>query len=120
MKNSSTVEADEVVIGNLILPNLDPNSVPYIDIDNSVQDRVLSNGQLLVGVTAGPPVVASLTGTADEIIVTNGVGSITLSTPQPIATTSSPTFANVTTTNLYESANGYTLVGPGDPATPAE
>ena len=117
LKNSSTVEADEVVIGNLILPNLDPNSVPYIDIDNSVQDRVLSNGQLLVGVTAGPPVVASLTGTADEIIVTNGVGSITLSTPQPIATTSSPTFANVTTTNLYESANGYTLVGPGDPAT---
>lgn len=115
--NTSTVNADEVIIGNLILPNLDPNSVPYIDVNNSVQDRVLTNGQLLIGQSGGPPLAASLTGTADEIIVTNGPGSITLSTPQPIATTSSPTFANVTTTNLYEATNGYTLIGPGAPAT---
>ena len=36
---------------------------------------------------------------------------------QHLATTSSPTFENVTTTNLYESTNGYTLIGPGTPAT---
>ena len=43
--------------------------------------------------------VASITGTANEIIASAPTGAITLSTPQPIATTSSPTFATVTTTN---------------------
>lgn len=95
LKNSSIVNADEIVIGVLVLPNLDPNSVPYIASDNSVQDLILNNGQVLVGVNSGPPVAASLTGTTDEVIVTNGPGSITLSTPQPIATTSSPVFSNI-------------------------
>ena len=117
LSNTSTVSADEVIIGNLSLPNLDPNSIPYIDSSNNVLDRVLNDGQILIGQTNGPPLTSSLTGTTDEIIVTNGPGSITLSTPQPIATTSSPSFANVTTTNLYESTNGYTLIGPSTPAT---
>ena len=82
--NSSTVNADSLVVGVLILPNLDPNSIPVIDINNTIQDRILTNGQLLVGVSSGPPVAASITGTANEITVTNGPGSITLSTPQPI------------------------------------
>ena len=34
------------------------------------------------------------TGTANQVTVTNGAGTITLSTPQDIATTSSPTFAS--------------------------
>ena len=79
--------SDQSIIYELILPNLDPNSVPYVDINNILQDRILNNGQLLVGVSSGAPVAASLTGTTAEIIVTNGPGSITLSTPQPIATT---------------------------------
>lgn len=54
-----------------------------------------TNGQLLIGNGAGYT-LANLTGTANQIIVTNGVGSITLSTPQDIATTSSPTFASLT------------------------
>jgi len=111
LKNTSTVEADEVVIGNLILPNLDPNSVPYIAGDNSLQDQILNNGQVLVGVTSGAPIAASLTGTMDEIIVTNGPGSITLATPQPIATTSSPTFANI---NLSNNVSGPTYTRTAD------
>ena len=49
--------------------------------------------------------VTSLTGTADEILV-NGtvgipqVGSVTLTTPQPIATTSSPVFVGLTLSSL--------------------
>ena len=86
--NSSISSSDQAIIYNLILPNLDPNSVPYIDIDNTVQDRILTNGQLLIGVSSGAPVNASIQGTVDEVIVTPGAGSITLSTPQPIATTS--------------------------------
>lgn len=55
----------------------------------------LTNGQLLIGSTGAAASVASLTGTANQITVTPGAGSITLSTPQDIATTSSPTFAGV-------------------------
>ena len=94
--NNSIINADSLIVDNLTLPNLDPNSVPYIDVNHNVSDIVLNNGQLIVGKTANAPVAASLTGTTDEIIVTNGPGTITLSTPQPIATTSSPTFTNIT------------------------
>lgn len=56
---------------------------------------VPSNGQLPVGNGAGFT-LAAITGTADQITVTNGAGTIALSTPQSIGTASSPTFAGVT------------------------
>ncbi len=49
-----------------------------------------TNGQLLIGNTTGNTLVkATLTGTANQVIVTNGGGSITLSAPQDIGTSSS-------------------------------
>jgi hypothetical protein len=55
-----------------------------------------ANGQILMGTTAtGNLILNTITGTANEIIVVNGAGSITLSTPQNIATTSSPTFGSL-------------------------
>ena len=54
-----------------------------------------TNGQLLIGNGTGYT-IAGLTGTADQVVVTNGAGSITLSLPQSIATTSTPTFAGLT------------------------
>jgi len=52
-----------------------------------------TDGQLLIGNTSGNTLAkATLTGTADQITVTNGAGSITLSTPQAIATTSDVQF----------------------------
>jgi len=57
-----------------------------------------TNGQIIVGATAGAPAAAGITGTASQITVTNGANSITLSTPQNIATTSTPTFASETLT----------------------
>ena len=65
---------------------------------------VATNGQLPIGSTGADPVLAGLTGTANQITVTNGVGSITLSTPQDIHTGASPTFADLTLTapvNIY-------------------
>ena len=53
-----------------------------------------------MGKTSNAPVANTLTGTANEVIVTNGAGTITLSTPQDIATSSSPTFAGMTLTGL--------------------
>ena len=56
-----------------------------------------TNGQLLIGNTTGnTAALATLTGTANQITVTNGSSSITLATPQDIATGSSPTFVRST------------------------
>ena len=97
--NESFIDADSLTIATLILPNLATNSVPYIDLNNTMQDLVLNNGQLVIGSTGNAPVAATLTGTANQVNVTNGSGSITLSTPQNIATTSSPTFNSLTLSN---------------------
>jgi trimeric autotransporter adhesin len=53
-----------------------------------------SNGQLDIGNGTGFT-RATLTGTANRITVTNGTGSITLSCPQDIATTSNPQFGSL-------------------------
>src|SRR4051812_14697933 len=55
----------------------------------------LNNGQVLIGRTSLPPIANSLTGTADQITITNGAGTITLSLPQDIANTSNPEFSGL-------------------------
>jgi hypothetical protein len=57
-----------------------------------------ANGQVL-GYNGTSWVNTTIAGTANEINVTASGGSITLSTPQAIATTSSPTFMGLTLTN---------------------
>ena len=65
-----------------------------------------TNGQLLIGNSSGNTLTkATLTGTANQVVITNGAGSITLSLPQSIATSSSLTFANVTS-NLTGNVTG--------------
>lgn len=66
----------------------------------------LTNGQLVIGSTGAAPVAAALTGTANQIVVTNGAGSITLSTPQNIDSTATPTFAGLTLSSPLTVANG--------------
>jgi hypothetical protein len=51
-----------------------------------------ANGNLLIGNGSGFT-LAGITGTANQVSVTNGAGSITLSTPQNIHTAATPTFA---------------------------
>ncbi len=67
-----------------------------------------SNGQLLIGSTAAPPVLAALTGSTDQVIVTNGAGSIVLSLPQSINTSSTPTFAGLSLSTALGIASGGT------------
>jgi len=55
-----------------------------------------TDGQIPIGSTGAAPVLAAITGTANQVVVTNAAGSITLSTPQSIATASTPTFAGLT------------------------
>lgn len=63
-----------------------------------------SNGQLLIG-NGTNYTLSTITGTTNEINVSNGSGSITLSTPQAIATSSSPTFAGLTITGSITATN---------------
>ena len=55
----------------------------------------LTNGQLAIGSTGLAPVPATLTGTANQLTVTNAAGSITLSTPQNTHTAATPQFAGL-------------------------
>ena len=55
---------------------------------------VATNGQLPIGSTGADPVLGTLTGTANQLTVTNGPGTITLSIP------TNPTLPGTTTANL--------------------
>ena len=82
-----------------------------------------TNGQLLIGSTDAAPVLATLTGTADQVTVANGAGTITLSLPSPLippgtiqapsGTTAAPayTFSADTGVGLYRvAASGLGIV----------
>lgn len=76
-------------------------STPLAKGSGGTGQSTYTNGQLLIGNTTGNTLTkATLTGTANQIIVTNGAGTITLTTPQDIATTSNPTFTNMTINDL--------------------
>lgn len=62
-----------------------------------------TNGQLPIGNGSGYA-LAALTGTANQVTVTNGAGTITLSTPQNIHTGATPTFAGI---NLGSGTGGW-------------
>lgn len=81
-----------------------PNAVLVVNPSGALgQIGPLTNGQIVIGSTGVAPVATSITGTANQITVTPGAGSITLSLPQSIGLTSSPTFNNL---NLNGSTSG--------------
>lgn len=74
-----------------------PHSILIVDgSSNLAEIGPLTDGQLIIGSTGLSAVASNLTGTIDQITVTNGPGSITLSLPQNVATSSSPTFSQLT------------------------
>jgi len=93
--------ASTVVIGTTPVVGSTPFSILIVDATNTVGDvGPLTNGQLLIGATGAEPVPATLTGTANQVSITNGSGSVTLSLPQDIAPTSNVTFADTTVDTL--------------------
>jgi len=97
------------------IPNLTASKPIFTDTSNNLVSTgtvpvnqggtgqtTYTNGQLLIGNTAdGALTKSTLTGTSNQVLVTNGTGSITLSTPQDIATGSSPTFSGLLLSNTY-------------------
>jgi len=62
------------------------------------------DGELPIGSSGNPPVLATLTGTANQITITNGSGSITISLPDAI------TLVNPTVTGTLDASAGKVLV----------
>jgi hypothetical protein len=92
----------------LTLSGLTANSMLYSGTAGLLTTTAApTNGQLLIGSSAAAPVLSTLTGTTHQIVVTNGAGTITLSTPQPIDVTSSVTFANITDSALTQNGHIY-------------
>jgi hypothetical protein len=76
------------------------NTVIVANGSGGLAGQALTDGQLLIGSTGAAPVAAGITGTANQISVTNGAGSITLATPQNIHSGASPTFTGLTLSGL--------------------
>lgn len=90
--------------GQVGLPPLSAYSTLYLDLSKNITGSVLTNGQLLVGRTGNSVIAASITGTTNQVSVTNGSGTITLSLPQNIHTAATPTYGGAF-------LNGQTVVG---------
>lgn len=96
LKGTSGGGGGGMVVGDTVTGGV-PNSILTVDSGGALtQLGPLTNGQLLIGRTGNSALAATLTGTANQISITNASGSITLSTPQDLAITSSPTFGNLT------------------------
>lgn len=75
-----------VAIGDPISGS-DTYSLLYVDGSNNLSDLgSAADGEIPIGVTGAAPVLNTITGTTNQINVSNGAGSITLSTPQDLHT----------------------------------
>lgn len=80
-----------------------------------------TDGQIPIGDTDGDPILATITGTANQVNIANAAGSITLSTPQNIHTGATPTFAGLTIVNaITEFSTDGTFADNSDSAVPTE
>jgi fibronectin-binding autotransporter adhesin len=81
------------------------NCLLELDADSSLTALNLGDHQVAMGKTGAPPVPASLTGTANQVIITATPQGFTFAGPQDLATTSSPTFANLTVTGTFSAGS---------------
>lgn len=82
--------------GSVTFSGMTANTMVYLDgakILTSTSSP--TNGQLLIGNTGNAPSIGSITGTTNQITVTPGAGTVTLSAPQNLHTDAMPTFAGI-------------------------
>ncbi|HVZ41926.1 MAG TPA: hypothetical protein VHI13_21775, partial [Candidatus Kapabacteria bacterium] len=129
----STITGSKLASGSVSASQLSDNSVTSSKVvDGSIQNIDLANPYITInpgiGISGGGTVplggsvtinnsgVLSVAGTANQVNVSSAAGAVTLSLPQNIATTSSPTFNSLTLTGKATSAStalgdpGNTLV----------
>lgn len=71
----------------------------------------VSLGGTITLALSGSGTVASVTGTANQVLVSAATGAVTLSLPQSIATGSSPTFNGLTLSSLIADGDGSEIYG---------
>ncbi|KKL20422.1 hypothetical protein LCGC14_2455620, partial [marine sediment metagenome] len=93
-----------LTIAGLALTGLTTNSLIYPTSGGTLTSLgVATNGKIPIGSTGAAPVLATITGTTNQVISTPGAGSITLSTPQDIHTAASNfTVAGATISDLTQ------------------
>ncbi len=112
INNSSGVLTINSSGGNLVLSMAANTSATIVCVLNSGTTAASWNSSYFFDNGAG---VLSITGTANQVIASASTGAVTLSLPQSIATSSSPTFVNVTgstslTTPLIKDVNGNNIL----------
>ncbi|HFC76863.1 MAG TPA: hypothetical protein ENJ27_01395, partial [Candidatus Moranbacteria bacterium] len=119
LKSPDDISANQV----WTLPSSDGNASQVLTTDGSGQLQWLTAGAGLGAPIASQYVTLAtdtgldservLTGTANQITITDGGanGNVTLSTPQDIATTSSPTFSGITLSGLTAGSAIFTGAG---------
>lgn len=93
----------DVTVDSLTVASFVAKTMLYLDASKKIAATAApTNGQLLVGSTGNIPVLATLTGTGSQVIVTNAASSITLSLPQNITPADSPTFTGLKLSGLNQ------------------
>jgi len=95
----STPTFASVNTSTLTITGLTTNALVYPISGLLTSLGVAADGQLPIGSTGAAPVLATLTGTANQVNVANAAGSVTLSTPQDIHEDATPEFAGLTIRN---------------------
>jgi len=83
---------------NLTGSDASTDTVKFAEGTGITVTRTDANTITITNSSPGSAGVTSITGTANQVIASASTGAVTLSTPQSIATTSTPTFASLTTT----------------------
>ncbi len=94
--------------GWLTLNTLPSTSGILQEVNGGTGESLYSEGDLLIGNTAGGLTRNPLTGTNNQVYVTNGNGTITLSLPQNIHQGATPEFVSVLLSGLNASSGVYT------------
>lgn len=99
-----TLTTPTIASGNTTFSALTANSLLYLNGSKVLTSTANpTNGQVLIGSTGTAPSLTTLTGTANQVSITNGAGSITLSAPQNLHAGATPTFAGLTISGLTAS-----------------
>ncbi|HEX4879494.1 MAG TPA: hypothetical protein VFV39_06590, partial [Limnobacter sp.] len=91
---ASAFSGSGALLTGLNASNISAGTLAVARGGTGVDASAAANGALLIGNGSGFA-LGTITGTANQINVSNGAGSITLSLPQNIATTSTPTFGGL-------------------------
>lgn len=99
---NQSINGNQIFTSSLTLSSLSFSSLLYLNASKVISSIVLNNGQIIIGSTGNNPAAGSITGTSNQITVTPGSHSITLSLPQNINTTASVQFSNLDLTGSLE------------------